>query len=159
VMTATDMDVGLEAPGNKPVQPGTAGAEEVRTPRYHTFRIPKPEAGVWTLKPAAPISPNAIVAIQNFDLQLLLDVPDAAVHGSPFEVKARLAAGEGGAMPDQAFLDRHRFLLDVKSPDGKVRTIELERGPNGVRVGRIPTPSAGTMEIRGRVEPGPLGAI
>jgi Mg-chelatase subunit ChlD len=130
----------------------------VRAERYRFFHVPKPASGLWTVKPSKRLADSAISAIQNYDLRLRLDAPQQVAVGQPIEVRAFLAAGEGGGMPEESFLARHRFVVEAKG-EGFERRVELAAGEGGARVGRIATQKPGSVVLRARVEPGPAGAL
>lgn len=138
--------------------PEDPGLHQVRAERYRFFRVPKPAAGSWQVRPGQRLAPGALVAIQNYDLNLKLTAPARVESGRPIELVVFLAAGEGQGLPDPAFLARHRFLVEARSGTG-VRSVELAAAPDGSRVGRVATSEPGTVELRARVEPGPGGSL
>lgn len=159
VMMKSELDAAIRKPDGTALEPAPPTVLESRHPRYKHLRVQTPAAGKWSVKPTAPIPPGSILVIQTFDMTVILEVPTEVAYGNTLMVSARLAGREGTPPPEVSFLERHRFFIDVREPDGKARTLEMERGEKGARVVRIPTLAAGTVELVGRVEPGPLGVI
>lgn len=158
VVTSKDGDIALLRPGGEGVRPEEHGVRLVRAERYRLFHVPHPAPGTWSIKSAKRLAPGIATAIQGFDLQLELEVPETATAGQPFEVRATLAAGEAGGMPEESFLARHRFVVQARAGE-TTREIPMRAAPDGARVGEVVVEKPGSVEIWGRVEPGPEGSL
>jgi hypothetical protein len=158
VVAPKDIDLTLSRPDGSALPTDDKGLYVVRAERYRFFHIPKPATGKWTLKPSRKLPAGAIAAIQNYDLHLKLEVPESGTVGQPMPIKALLAAGEGGALPEPSFLARHKFYARLKV-DGALKEIVLTESADGARVGQFTPEKAGSLEVSARVEPGPDGAL
>lgn len=158
VVTSRDGEMALRRPGGAEVKPQEHGVRLVRGERYRLFHVPRPASGAWSLQSAKRLAPGAAAVIQSFDLQLKLSVPETATAGQPFEIREALAAGAEGGMPEESFLARHRFVALARA--GEItREIPMRAAPDGARVGQVLVEKPGSVEIWGRVEPGPDGAL
>jgi Mg-chelatase subunit ChlD len=158
IVSSKDGDIALRRPGGEEVRPEEHGVRLVRAERYRLFHVPHPAAGTWSLKSVKRLAPGIATAIQGIDLQLKLEVPETATAGQPFEVRETLAAGEAGGMPEESFLARHRFVVQARA-DEATREIPMRAAADGARVGEVLVEKPGSVEIWGRVEPGPDGAL
>jgi hypothetical protein len=161
IVVVETAETGLEIfrPDWTPLALDGPGVQLVKNPRYTLYRIAEPAEGAWTVKSAKELSPNAVVAIANFNLQLVLESPGALLANTAADVKVRLVAGEGGPGPGEDFLQRHNFSLEVRDTDGGVATVPLTPGPDGQRGGKIPASEPGTLEVVARIDPGPSGSL
>jgi hypothetical protein len=158
VVAPKDAELAIARPDGTALSTDDRSNYYVRAERYRFFRIAKPAAGAWKIKPTRKLPAGAIAAIQNYDLHLRVEMPDHAAVGETLTVKAILAAGEGGGMPEASFLARHKFTAQVSS-GGTTTTIDLAEAPDGSRVGTVVADKQGSLDIVARVDPGPEGAL
>ncbi|HEY3448140.1 MAG TPA: vWA domain-containing protein [Myxococcales bacterium] len=158
VVAPKDLELSIERPDGSALPADDRALYVVRSERYRFFHIPKPTPGAWRIKPSKRLLPAAIAAIQNYDLHLELKAEDHATVGSPLEIHVALMAGEGGGMPEAAFLARHQFSARAKI-DGAFQDIELRDAPDGGKFAKFVPAKAGSLELSARVAPGPEGAL
>jgi hypothetical protein len=158
VVAPGDVELEVSRPDGSTLAMDAPGLYYVRAERYRFFHLKKPEPGIWTIRPSKKLPDSAVAAIQSFDLKLRVEAPAQVEVGHPIELSVALAAGEGGGMPEESFLARHRFIVEAKA-GGATRTVELAAAAGGARTGKIATLAPGPVELLARVEPGPDGPL